>query len=140
MDCYGMMKEEKTESISSVLSFGQVQEVFRRKLSKLNQDRIEGREWRALYLEMVRLKNHKKPGEYRYIPVWALCREEDDTQPGWAADREISSLLCINAIDGTEIDVKKDCGYEELDMTLINKEFDVEVDARDNLRSQNRQQ
>lgn len=130
MSCDGMMKEINTETISMVLNYEQIQAVFRRELGKLNQDRTEERTWRALYLEMMRLKNLKKPGEYRYIPVWVLCREEDGD-----SSRDASGVLCINAIDGTVINVKKECGY-----FMIDEMYDFEWMAGRDLRSQNRQQ
>lgn len=130
--CDGMMKEEKTESLSSILKFEQIQQVVRRELGKMKQDRSEQRNWRAMYLEMIRMKNQNKPGEYRYIPAWFLCREEDTLNMDRERQREDFDVLCINAIDGTVINIEKECGFDRYDMR-----FSIDWMAVDKLRTQN---
>lgn len=83
-----------------LLSYEQIQEIFRKELSKLEEQWV----FRRLYLKYVRVIDEEKTDQYCYIPAWLLSSES-------LSDKATASIndgmIWLNAIDGSRIDPVK---------------------------------
>lgn len=93
MDCTGIISKMETVPVK-LLSYEQIKGCFR---SILERQGESGEEWSVLSFCYIRISNQEKQDAYCYIPAWVLVNFTGEN-------------ILINAIDGTQIDVKKD-GY-----------------------------
>ena len=100
MTYQGCMTAKEVGNEVKLLSYEQIQEIFRKELSKL-----EGKwEFIRLYLKYVRVMDAEKPDQYCYIPAWLLSDESlIDTAEAGIND----GMIWLNAIDGSRIDPEK---------------------------------
>lgn len=112
MTCEGQMSVKEKGNAVKLLSYEQVQEIFRKELSSIQMEK-EGT-FAYLYLMYKRVMNEDMPDEYCYIPVWCLSTRNLHETFGWGVDTsgvftsvEPSDVLFINAIDGNRIDPEK---------------------------------
>ena len=94
MSYEGCMNAEDMGNAVKLLSFGQVQEIFRKELAGL---RGELDTWRNLSLVYTRIADETMPDQYCYIPAWRLKGDSVSAMDN----------IWINAIDGSRIDPDK---------------------------------
>lgn len=94
MSYEGCMTAEDVGNAVKLLSFEQVQEIFRKELEGLGG---ESDTWRNLSLVYTRITDETMPDQYCYIPAWRLKGDSVAAKDN----------IWINAIDGSRIDPDK---------------------------------
>ena len=126
MTCEGQMSVKETGNAVKLLSYEQIQEIFRKELSGIQMGE-EGK-FTYLYLMYKRVRNEQMPDEYCYIPVWCLSTEKLYELAGLGitsgifVGADVSDVLFINAIDGNRIDPEK-AGFVDYHDIMDNLEF-----------------
>ena len=96
----GIMTKGDIGEPIKLLSFDQIQEVFRRELE--TEDMGANDKWEELWLTYMRVADKSNPDKFRYIPVWKLGVYYRNQ---YMQDVPQNNIF-INAIDGTRIDLK----------------------------------
>lgn len=115
VDCQGMMEELTASSVQSALSLKQIQETMRKDLSKVDTDRAHTVDWTSLSLEYQLIKDSRHKDQYMYLPVWILSPAEYQGYSDGEYQNNADQAICVNAIDGSKIDVLKQALMETTD-------------------------
>lgn len=115
VDCQGMMEEISADSVRSALSLKQIQETLRKNLSKVDTDRAHTMDWTSLSLEYQLIKDSRQKDQYMYLPVWILSHSEYQGYSDGEYQNSADQAICVNAIDGSTIDVLKQALMETTD-------------------------
>ena len=95
----GSMKVEEVGDAVKLLSYGQIQELFRKELETMEMEEDDSLPiWRILELTYMRVADEGNPDLFCYIPVWRLSRQNDD----WG-DYSTKDNIWLNAIDGSRV-------------------------------------
>ena len=95
----GSMKVEEIGDAVRLLSYSQIQELFRKELESMEIEESDSLPiWRVLELSYMRVADESNPDLFCYIPVWRLSRQNDD----WG-DYSTKDNIWLNAIDGSRI-------------------------------------
>ena len=126
MTCEGQMSVKETGNAVKLLSYEQIQEIFRKELNGI-QVGEEGN-FSYLYLMYKRVRNEEMPDEYCYIPVWCLSTKKLYEPAGLGITSgiyvgvDVSDVVFINAIDGSRIDPEL-AGFIDYHDIMDNLEF-----------------
>lgn len=95
----GSMKVKEIGDAVKLLSYSQIQELFRKELGTMEIEEDDSLPiWRVLELSYMRVADESNPDLFCYIPVWRLSRQNDD----WG-DYSTKDNIWLNAIDGSRI-------------------------------------
>lgn len=95
----GSMKVGEIGDAVKLLSYSQIQELFRKELGTMEIEEDDSLPiWRVLELSYMRVADESNPDLFCYIPVWRLSRQNDD----WG-DYSTKDNIWLNAIDGSRI-------------------------------------
>lgn len=103
VSCKGLLTRGELGESVKLLSYSQIQEIFREEMKIL--DITEPSYW-LLTLSYARMRNESNMDEYVYIPVWKL----NTVSSWWGMDlrmETVGSGIWINAMDGSRIDPKE---------------------------------
>lgn len=95
MAYYGSLKEGETGDAVKLLSYSQIQEVFRRELQTMETE--DSYAWTLLELSYLRVAVESEPDVFCFLPVWRLGKINDS-----AMDSTEYNIF-LNAIDGSRI-------------------------------------
>lgn len=106
----GCMAAKEAGNAVKLLTYNQIQEIFRKELSGLEEKRV----FKHLYLMYARVADETKTDQHCYIPVWCLSeaplREVMDfgyDESGIFTETTPDEIICLNAMDGSRIDPDK---------------------------------
>lgn len=109
----GMMSSKAQKKVQSMMGFEQIRDVLRKELAKVDQDRARSPEWTRLHLEYLRIRENRDRS-YLYLPVWILSTGSDEYVMG-SRQYAVEYSICINALDGSPVDLSKQELTENLD-------------------------
>lgn len=92
MAYYGSLKEGEMGDAVKLLSYSQIQEVFRRELQTMETE--DSYAWTLLELSYLRVADESEPDVFCFLPVWRLGKNDDDGT---------EYNIFLNAIDGSRI-------------------------------------
>lgn len=119
----GCLTVDDMGSSVKMLSFEQIQDIFRKELETISGGK---QTWRGLSLQYLRIGNESNADQYRYIPVWRLSFDSPYDELDQSA---ANNNIFINAMDGSRIDLEEEGGihYTTVDEYLDNiPEWDEE--------------
>lgn len=106
----GCMTAKEAGNAVKLLTYDQIQEIFRKELSGLKEKRV----FNHLYLVYARVADETKTDQHCYIPVWCLseaplCEVMDFgyDESGIFTEVTPDEIIWINAMDGTRIEPDK---------------------------------
>lgn len=107
----GCLKAEKTGNQVKLLGYDQIQELFRKELTGL-EEKVP---MKYLYLTYVRVADETKPNRYCFIPAWCMSPYQlyETLNHGMIDESGVytttnpEGIIWLNAIDGTRIEPKK---------------------------------